>query len=258
MEPKARSKGVDKGEDNYGNDYSSLEDMWKMELGADGKTVKEDRKVVGSKDEWYKRGNEYWNNVPRDASGMLQGWTQVCEPDIKCSFAFLSKLIKEGKLKPGKALDCGGGVGRVSKELLTKFFDIVDIVDQAPNLIEKAKTSIGSPRMRNFFVSGLQDFAFAEKYDCIWIQWVLMNLTDDDMVKFLARCKESLAPGGLICAKENEKAVGFIVDKEDYSITRSKAMHMKIFEAAGLKIVDSVEQPEFPPELIPVMLYALQ
>lgn len=255
MEPK---KDVhEEGEDDYGNVYSSPEEMWKAELGAGDKKTKEEHKAVGSREKWYKNANDFWNSASRDVDGMLQGWAKVSEPDVKCSAAFLTKLIKAGKVKPGKALDCGGGIGRVSKELLVKFFDTVDIVDQASNLIDKAKTSICSPKMRNFFVSGLQDFDFAEKYDCIWIQWVMLNLTDEDFVKFLIRCKKGLAPGGIICLKENEKVEGFDVDKTDCSITRSEAMHLKLIAAAGLTIIDRVQQPDYPEDLVPVKLYAL-
>ena len=44
----------------------------------------------------------------------------------------------------------------------------------------------------------------------------------------------------------------------DYSITRSKKMHKGIFKASGLKIIEIIEQTDFPPNLIPVKLYVLQ
>ena len=31
----------------------------------------------------------------------------------------------------------------------------------------------------------MQTFEFEEKYDCIWIQWVAIYLTDEDFIKFL-------------------------------------------------------------------------
>ena len=36
--------------------------MWQTELGETVPAeVKEEKKVVGSKADWYKKGNEYWN-----------------------------------------------------------------------------------------------------------------------------------------------------------------------------------------------------
>lgn len=32
--------------------------------------------------------------------------------------------------------------------------------------------------MRNYYVQGLQQFEFAEKYDCVWVQWVFSQLND--------------------------------------------------------------------------------
>jgi len=41
----------------------------------------------------------------------------------------------------------------------------------------------------HFYAKGLQEFNFEEKYDCVWIQWVLSHLTDDDAIKFLIKAK---------------------------------------------------------------------
>ena len=252
---------AEKGKDEYGNKYKSLEEMWHAELVAAKdlpEKVREEKKLVGSREDWYKKSNNYWNNTTKDVSGMLQGWDKVSEPDLKCSGAFLEKRIKEGKLKPGRVIDCGGGIGRIAGKLLVKHFESVDIVDQAENLIKTAKETIKDPHMKNFYVSGLQDFAFEGKYDCIWVQWVLLHMTDEDVVKFLKKCKESVAEGGILVVKENEKVKGFMLDKLDYSITRSEAMHKQIFDKAGLKVVEEILQPDFPEDLVPVKLYALQ
>ena len=36
-------------------------------------------------------------------------------------------------------LDCGAGIGRVTKNLLLPLFETVDIVEQNPDFVEKAK-----------------------------------------------------------------------------------------------------------------------
>ena len=38
-----------------------------------------------------------------------------------------------------RALDCGAGVGRVTQEILIKFFDFIDLIEPAKNFIEEAK-----------------------------------------------------------------------------------------------------------------------
>ena len=52
----------EKGKDSYGNKYTSLEDMWKQELEPKAsEKVREEKKLVGSKEDWYKKSNDYWN-----------------------------------------------------------------------------------------------------------------------------------------------------------------------------------------------------
>lgn len=38
-----------------------------------------------------------------------------------------------------KALDCGSGIGRISKHLLQRYFQSIDLVEQNPKFLEKAK-----------------------------------------------------------------------------------------------------------------------
>jgi len=62
-------------------------------------------------------------------------------------------------------------------------------------------------------------------------------LSDKDAVDFFKRAKSHLNEGGLIVVKENHSKVGFLVDKEDYSVTRSTDLYKKLFVEAGLKIL---------------------
>ena len=54
-----------------------------------------------------------------------------------------------------KALDCGAGIGRITKNLLQRFFTSTDLVDQDPKFIEKAKENLkASEKVGEFFCSG--------------------------------------------------------------------------------------------------------
>jgi hypothetical protein len=118
--------------------------------------------------------------------------------------------------------DVGSGIGRIAKLLFVPLeFSKIDIMDQNRQLLEEAKKFINSPKcLDNLFCSGMQNFNFTEQYDLIWIQWVSIYLTDFDFVDFFSRCRKALNTNGVIVLKENISNHGFIVDKEDNSITR--------------------------------------
>jgi protein N-terminal methyltransferase len=89
-----------------------------------------------------------------------------------------------------RALDCGAGIGRITKHLLTKHFMQVDMVEQNKIFLEKARDYLKSnKRVDNLYCCGLQNFVpEAGQYDVIWCQWVLGHLTDDHLVGFFKRC----------------------------------------------------------------------
>lgn len=75
-----------------------------------------------------------------------------------------------------RALDCGAGIGRITKRLLLPLFKTVDMVDVTQDFLTKAKSYLGEEgrRVRNYFCCGLQDFSpEPNSYDVIWIQWVI-------------------------------------------------------------------------------------
>lgn len=75
----------------------------------------------------------------------------------------------------------------------------------------------------------MQDFTpEAGRYDLIWLQWCIGCVTDDDLVAFLGRCCDGLAPGGMIIIKDNVldgPCAGlvsgkYLVDHDDNSVRR--------------------------------------
>ncbi|KAJ2656459.1 hypothetical protein IWW48_005022 [Coemansia sp. RSA 1200] len=215
---------------------------------------------------WYKDADKYWKAVPSSMDGMLGGLEMVHTPDMRGSSSFLAKLRSDPallQLGTGYACDCGAGIGRVSKHFLLKHFDRVDLVEQNAQFLEMAETKYlkeerDSGTVGTMSAVGLQDFDPPEgRYDTIWCQWVLNHLTDNDMIAFLGRCARGLAPGGVVCVKENVSTRGYVVDRSDSSVTRAASIFEGLFRAAGMKIVCTQVQTGFPQGLFKVMMWAL-
>lgn len=94
-------------------------------------------------------------------------------------------------------------------------------MEQNDKFLARARTELeGSGATHRYLTSSLQGFTFDAKYDVIWVQWVLLYLTDKDLIEFLKRCKAALAENGVIVVKENCTDKGFVLDTSDCSITR--------------------------------------
>ncbi|RCI04632.1 hypothetical protein CU098_003672, partial [Rhizopus stolonifer] len=216
------------------------------------------------KPEWYSDAQKYWNNVPATLDGMLGGFQTIDPIDVKGSLEFIQEFVDNGSLSPQRACDCGAGIGRVTKHFLSQIFETVDLVEQAPNFVEQARSSyltqeIQSGKVGYLLCQGLQDFApQPETYDMIWCQWVLGHLTDDHFVDFFKRCIKGLKPNGWIGVKENNASNEALFDEEDSSVTRPNDELKRLFEKAGLKIIKEEKQQGFPAGLFAVRMYMLK
>ena len=222
---------------------------------------------------------------------MLGGFEELSPVDVTESAQFLTDLktlrpafgatvpssssAASGLATETRALDGGAGIGRVAKLLLAQFFDKVDLVEGNRRLLDAAPEYMAvleggqkrrNPRMGRLFCATLQDIVpERQAYDCIWVQWVVIYLTDVDFVRFLRRCAEGLRPGGLIVIKENvlgdtpkHHGRDFLLDKEDSSLTRSKPYMQHIFKEAGLRVFLEEAQQDWHPSMLPVAMYALE
>ena len=96
-------------------------------------------------------------------------------------------------------LDCGAGIGRVSKRLLLPLFREVDLIEQNPLFLERSQEYLVSQsellvttghfylqgeafkRVGKSYPLGLQEFVPEEgRYDLVWCQWVLSHLRDGE------------------------------------------------------------------------------
>ncbi|XP_062938276.1 N-terminal Xaa-Pro-Lys N-methyltransferase 1 isoform X3 [Cynocephalus volans] len=159
------------------------------------------------------------------------------------------------------ALDCGAGIGRITKRLLLPLFRVVDMVDMTEDFLVKAKTYLGEEgkRVRNYYCCGLQDFSpEPDSYDVIWIQWVIGHLTDQHLAEFLRRCKGGLRPNGIIVIKDNMAQEGVILDDVDSSVCRDLEVVRRIIRSAGLSLLAEERQENLPDEIYHVYSFALR
>lgn len=165
-----------------------------------------------------------------------------------------------------RALDCGAGIGRVTKHLLLDFFQEVDLLEINEKFLAKARDYIGhelyDERVGRTFCCSLHQFRPPEsrKYDLIWTQWVTGHLTDDHYVEFLKKCQSLLnKPHGLLIIKDNHTSSDEAdADTLDSSVTRPYWLLIDIFKKAGMTLVAERRQYKFPKGLYPVKMFALR
>lgn len=210
----------------------------------------------------------YWNKIPSTVNGMLGGYPQISQIDLRGSATFLAKLRRqypssEEQKMLGRGVDCGAGIGRVTIGFLSKVCQIVDVVEP----VRKFATEImsvsmnGSGQLGQLYVTGLENWKIENRYNLIWNQWCLGHLTDEQLLAFLKRCCNALVDGGWIIIKENistDKKSMDIFDREDSSVTRTDGKFRKIFKEAELVLVKTEVQSGLPKELFPVRFYALR
>eukprot|EP00127_Corallochytrium_limacisporum_P001151 Clim_evm3s43 gene=Clim_evmTU3s43 len=239
------------GSDTQGTQYQTWDDMWQVELA---------KKAADGNLEWYEKAKEYWENEPETVNGMLGGFGKLSSLDINASRSLIRRLIDEGVIDAGYAVDCGAGIGRIARKLLIPIFQSVDLVELVQKFVDKARSYVGDDRLKETYCCGLQDFNPEEgKYNLIWVQWVIGYLHDDDFVAFLNRCAKGLVPGkGCVIIKDNVITDGgFIVDKDDSSVTRDETHLLKLVEKSDLKLIREEDQEGFPNGMFPVKSYVL-
>lgn len=211
---------------------------------------------------FYSDAAAYWETIPATVDGMLGGFAHISTPDISGSDNYLKRIFKM-KNPPGhgRAVDCGAGIGRITRYLLQKHFGKVDLVEQCQAFLDKAKENFkGSKKVTEFYCQGLQHFSPEQNtYDVIWCQWVLGHLTDSDLEDFFRRMAFGLKPNGVIVVKENVSSTDEVeLDEVDSSVTRPEPLLLDIIERSELKVIKNSIQANFPKGLYKVKMLCLK
>lgn len=140
----------------------------------------------------YKKASEYWAEIPATLDGILGGFGFISDIDIDGSTLFLKSILSlDNAPSPGTALDCGAGIGRITKHLLAPLFEKVDIIEPDEKFINTIISFVGENKIKigTLYKTSLQKFEPERKYDIIWNQWVLGYLTNTDLVDYLSCCR---------------------------------------------------------------------
>eukprot|EP01071_Lankesteria_metandrocarpae_P008597 Lankesteria_metandrocarpae@DN5000_c0_g2_i1.p1 len=215
-------------------------------------------------DEHYQTSLNYWKEQDASNNGMLGGYDSVSKSDLQASTAFLKSVLRvlsaNSTVTFNRALDCGAGIGRVTRGSLLGMLKTVDMLEPVEKFLDQAKILNVDLPVDKYICCGLQEFVVqAGRYDVIWVQWCALYLRDRDFVDFLKKAKLSLTKTGVICVKEN-----VILDEcgndhhdEDNSVTRMDSDYKNLFTQAGLTLLLESRQPNFPKPLYPVKMYCV-
>ncbi|OHS96701.1 hypothetical protein TRFO_37105 [Tritrichomonas foetus] len=216
-------------------------------------------------DTWYINSRFYWSIQEPNVESMTQGPDELSITDLRYTFFVLSLLKSEDKIKGGRVADCGGGIGRVSFQVLSHFFDKIDIIDPIPQFLLKAREYLEKEVPVEIFQVGLEEWMPSETYDAFYIQWTLCHLTDNDIVDFLRRCKENSTKQALFFIKENIAGMTLETEKSQFeyypeknSICRTYKHYLSLFKEAGLVLEEYRVQPNWPVDFLTVVLFVLK
>ncbi|XP_063483327.1 N-terminal Xaa-Pro-Lys N-methyltransferase 2 [Symphalangus syndactylus] len=217
--------------------------------------------VINGEMQFYARAKLFYQEVPATEEGMMGNFIELFSPDIQASQKFLRKFVGgPGRAGTDCALDCGSGIGRVSKHVLLPVFNSVELVDMMESFLLEAQNylQVKGDKVESYHCYSLQEFTPPfRRYDVIWIQWVSGHLTDKDLLAFLSRCRDGLKENGIIILKDNVAREGCILDLSDSSVTRDMDILRSLIRKSGLVVLGQEKQDGFPEQCIPVWMFAL-
>ena len=221
--------------------------------------------IFQSTSKWYEVSEEYWMSQDNSINGMLGGFPELGPIDIEFSSKILKQYMLQFQTQNEVCADVGSGIGRISIELLSKHFQSITLVEPINKFLKKAEIDLSkcNPNISiDSFCGGAQKWKITKQYDCIWIQWVIMFLTDKDSISFLQRCKKHLKPNGFIVIKDNfsvsEKTAPrhfALYYPDDNSFSRTYQHYVSLVQESGLELVETYLQPNWPEDMLPVYIF---
>eukprot|EP01064_Diplonema_japonicum_P014221 TRINITY_DN21782_c0_g1_i1.p1 TRINITY_DN21782_c0_g1~~TRINITY_DN21782_c0_g1_i1.p1 ORF type:complete len:664 (+),score=78.59 TRINITY_DN21782_c0_g1_i1:23-1993(+) len=202
---------------------------------------------------WYERGTRYWGSLPVSLRGVeLDGLHWY---DVSHSRDFFKRFSLQG----GHALDLAGGLGRFAKTVLVDFYDKITLVEGAAHLSRAAGTILKPSYLpfrraqTNIEIRNCQLQSYnlpPSSFDLVALTWVLMFLTDADVVVLLCKIHASLiGSDSSVFIKENTLEGEFAVNTRNSSTNRCDSHYEVLFEHTGFTLVHKEKQSIMPGNL---------
>ena len=116
---------------------------------------------------------------------------EICHPH--CIEILQNFLPDKEQHSRHRALDVGGGDGRITQHFLTKEYQRVDLFDQCPKAIKKAKKAMDKNVAFGYAEEAtMENFKWEFTYSAIYMVWVSGYLNDMALTSFLRRAKMHL------------------------------------------------------------------
>ena len=179
---------------------------------------------------------------------------------------FLESLPNRAVLR---ALDCAGGDGRLSTSFLMKTYQCVDLFDQCPVAVKKAKEAMQGHKAFGYVDQAtMQAFEWKFHYNMIFMVWCSGYLTSLQLSTFLQRAQQRLMPS-LFRPTRQSPGGSFIilldnVKNDDEELYEAKGQYIRsakeleeVFAQAGLIIYKASERAAMPKNFRDVKVWAL-
>ena len=168
-----------------------------------------------------------------------------------------------------QALDVAGGDARMSTGFLLNAFAKVDLFDQCPEAVKRARHAM--QRHKSFgYVSQatMQSFEWRFRYSGIFMVWCSGYLVRPELVRFLQRAKAQLIepekrmsrsslPESFIYVLDNVLCPGEVSLMHKGQQVRAEAELEEIFREAGLMVFSRSKRQPMPAKFRDVVVWAL-
>ena len=185
--------------------------------------------------EWGRR-DPYWAIISRpDRRGNrwdLEEFLRTGVDEIDELLAWLRELRVE--VRPGRALDFGCGVGRLTQALARTFAEC-DGVDIAPSMIEQANTLNQFRDSCRYHVNDRDDLALFDDgiFDLVYSDIVLQHIEPEFSAAYVREFTRVLAPGGVLVFQVPSHLLGAGEQGQHPESIADDGFHAEIVPAAA-------------------------
>jgi len=176
----------------------------------------------------------YWNDKKKSDLEYIIGKQELIDADEKGTQQLLLDLKAQNLIHDDDYLmELAAGVGRITKNILVKWFSKIDTLEPSKVLADKiVALKKNYKQIKKIYVTTGEDFKFERKYNVIFATWLFGNINDYHALKLLIKCRENLDDNGIFVLKENIS--------EDHTLVTTSGMTQKIRTLQCYKVLFSL------------------